>query len=90
MCYNTIVIIYAVIITVTSQPPNILLFLVDDLGYGDLGYTGHPTTHSPNVDSLARSGKVRYFSHHNLLALNFIFLTDFYPVLCGELSVHPL
>jgi len=34
--------------------PNVLLFLVDDLGYGDLGFTGHPTSSSPNIDSLAK------------------------------------
>ena len=29
-----------------------------DLGYGDLGFTGHPTTSTPNIDKLARGGKV--------------------------------
>ena len=49
-----------------NTKPNIVVFLVDDLGYGDLGYTGHPTTSSPNVDALARSGKVK---HENVLNL---------------------
>jgi arylsulfatase A len=31
---------------------------VDDLGYGDLGFNGHPTTKTPNIDKLAYSGKV--------------------------------
>ena len=31
---------------------------VDDLGYGDLGFTGHPTTHTPNIDALAYGGKI--------------------------------
>ena len=39
-------------------PPNVLIFLVDDLGYGDLAYTGHPTISSPNIDRLARDGLV--------------------------------
>ena len=43
----------------TIAKPNLVVFLVDDLGWGDLGYTGHPTTYSPNIDKLARNGKVR-------------------------------
>ena len=31
---------------------------MDDLGYGDLGFNGHPTTKTPNIDKLAYSGKV--------------------------------
>ncbi len=38
--------------------PNIVMLFVDDLGYGDLGFTGHPTTESPNIDALAKNGKV--------------------------------
>ena len=44
--------------SVAPAPPNVLIFLVDDLGYGDLGYTGHPTISSPNIDRLAREGLV--------------------------------
>merc|ERR1719460_889755 len=38
--------------------PNIVMFFVDDLGYGDLGFTGHPTTKTPNIDKLAHEGKI--------------------------------
>ena len=31
---------------------------VDDLGYGDLGFNGHPTTKTDNIDKLAYGGKV--------------------------------
>jgi arylsulfatase A-like enzyme len=37
--------------------PNILLFFVDDLGYGDLGFTGHPSSRTPALDRLAAEGK---------------------------------
>lgn len=40
------------------EKPNIVMFFVDDLGYGDLGFTGHPTTVTPNIDALAYGGKV--------------------------------
>ena len=40
----------------THTPPNILIILVDDLGYADLGYTGSADAHTPNIDRLARDG----------------------------------
>lgn len=36
--------------------PNILVFLCDDLGYGNLGCYGHLTIRTPNLDRLAAEG----------------------------------
>ncbi len=36
--------------------PNVVLILMDDLGYGDLGSYGVPDARTPNVDRLAREG----------------------------------
>jgi arylsulfatase A-like enzyme len=36
--------------------PNVVLILMDDLGYGDLGSYGAPDAKTPNVDRLAREG----------------------------------
>lgn len=44
---------------VSSLPaaqPNLILFLADDLGYGDLGCFGHPIIKSPNLDAFAKQG----------------------------------
>jgi arylsulfatase A-like enzyme len=41
-----------------TERPNILLILLDDLGYGQLGYTGHPIIKTPNIDALAAGGAV--------------------------------
>ncbi len=38
-------------------PPNIVLILVDDLGYGDLSVNGHPTIRTPRIDALAQEGR---------------------------------
>ena len=36
--------------------PNVVLMLMDDLGYGDLGSYGAPDARTPNIDGLARGG----------------------------------
>ena len=38
------------------RPPNIVLFLADDLGYGDLSSYGAPDIHTPRIDSIGARG----------------------------------
>jgi len=47
--------------TAVSRPaarpdrPNVILFLTDDQGWGDLGFHGNPYVRTPNIDAFARS-----------------------------------
>ncbi|MFM8617457.1 MAG: sulfatase-like hydrolase/transferase [Opitutaceae bacterium] len=38
------------------RAPNIVIFLADDLGWGDLGVQGHPVIKTPNLDAFAQQG----------------------------------
>ncbi|KAJ1629804.1 hypothetical protein T492DRAFT_872788 [Pavlovales sp. CCMP2436] len=43
----------------TPNKPNVLIYLLDDVGYGDFGYTGLPFGGvTPNVDAFARERAV--------------------------------
>ncbi len=41
---------------VEAKPPNVVVFLTDDQGWGDLSLTGNTNLSTPNIDSLARDG----------------------------------
>ncbi len=41
---------------IQPSPPNIIIILADDLGWGDLGCYGHPSIRTPNLDRLAAEG----------------------------------
>jgi len=42
--------------TAATKRPNILLILADDMGYGDMGFTGSQGLKTPHLDTLAKSG----------------------------------
>jgi arylsulfatase A-like enzyme len=39
-------------------PPNVVLFLIDDMGWRDVGFAGNPHIDTPSCDRLAREGMV--------------------------------
>jgi arylsulfatase A len=41
-----------------ESPPNIILIVADDLGWGDVGFNGRTEWVTPNLDRLARHGVV--------------------------------
>src|SRR4029077_9815479 len=45
-------------LTVAAEPPrpNIVLFVIDDLGWADLGWYGRTFSRTPNLDRLAAGG----------------------------------
>lgn len=45
-------------------PPNILLIMCDDLGWGDVGFNGNTVIQTPNLDRLAKEGVIlsRFYS----------------------------
>ena len=47
-----------------EAPPNIILIMADDLGYGDLSSYGHPSIHTPHLDNMALQG-AKFTDYHS-------------------------
>jgi arylsulfatase A-like enzyme len=45
------------------RPPNIVVILSDDVGYGDVGCYGASDVRTPNIDALAAAG-IRFTNAH--------------------------
>ncbi|KAM6141169.1 LOW QUALITY PROTEIN: arylsulfatase H-like [Erethizon dorsatum] len=77
-----------VLVTRNSRP-NIVLFMADDLGLGDLCCYGNNTGSTPNIDRLAREG-VRLTQHLAAASMctpsRAAFLTGRYPIPAGMAS----
>jgi arylsulfatase A-like enzyme len=40
----------------STSRPNVLLFLIDDFGYGEISFEGNTQIHTPNIDRIAENG----------------------------------
>ena len=40
----------------SAEPMNVVIFLADDLGWGDLGCFGNTVIKTPNLDAFAKEG----------------------------------
>lgn len=65
-----------------SAPPNVVMILADDLGYGDLGCYGAKNVETPHVDRLAGQG-IRFMQAHAVAATS---TPSRYSLLTGEYS----
>ncbi len=85
----------------TPISPNIIIIYPDDMGYGDLGVTGHPDIKTPNLDRMAVDG-MRFTNYYSAspasTASRYSLLTGRYPVRSGfawvlnpdsEKGIHP-
>lgn len=55
--------VFLITFEVHAARPNIVFVLTDDQGYGDLGCTGNPVLHTPNIDAF-HSQSVRFTDFH--------------------------
>ena len=68
-----------------AERPNIVVFLSDDMGWGQLGFQGGKRVPTPNIDRLAREGVslTQFYVHSVCTPTRSALLTGRYPVRTG-------
>ena len=71
--------------TAKPAPPNILLIVLDDLGFNDLGANGNSAAPTPRLDELAAGGirYTRHYAHASCSVARVGLLTGTYPARHG-------
>lgn len=73
-----------------DRPPNIVLFFVDDMGYGDIGAYGNARAKTPHLDRLAQDG-IRFTEFYAAASIctpsRAALLTGRYPIRTGMTAV---
>lgn len=75
----------------TTQPPNIVLIIADDMNWDDCGAYGHPAIRTPNIDRLAGEGllfKNAWLTTNSCSASRSSILTGKYPHNTGAEQLH--
>lgn len=72
-------------------PPNVILLMSDDQGWGDVGFNGHPDLKTPHLDAMAAGG-IRFDRFYSASPLcsptRGSVLTGRYPFRYGILAAH--
>ncbi|MBI5757733.1 MAG: arylsulfatase [Planctomycetales bacterium] len=94
--YRTAIVVLSFISAFTTaslfaaeRPPNLLLIMTDDQGYGDFSLHGNPHLSTPHIDRLGRSSVRfdRFFVNSFCAPTRAALLTGRYPLRCGVWGV---
>lgn len=69
-----------------KDTPNFIILFADDMGYGDMTNTGHPTIHTPTLDRMTANGMKLtnfYSASPACTASRYSLLTGKYPIRSG-------
>jgi arylsulfatase A len=53
-----IIALLALTVNASARQPNVVVILIDDMGYRDTGFVGNKYIETPNIDKIAKSGAV--------------------------------
>ncbi len=62
-CIVLLLSVFACNIAMTTEPPNVVIIFIDDMGYADIGPFGAKSYLTPNLDRMAREGR-RFTDFH--------------------------